>query len=145
MSFRSAQASDLAAIMAIESSAHFHPWPPSVVTRYLAKTNTTWVLEEQGKVVAYAVNTLIVGEAELLMIAVLPSQQGRGYGRKLMNALQAWLEQQQAQRWFLDVRESNSKAIALYESLGFCQVGVRPNYYPTAKGSEDALLYAVEF
>lgn len=141
---RQATESDIDAIMAIERSAHFHPWPESVLRRYVVKPDTVWVLEQASTVVAYAVNTLVAGEAELLMIAVHPSQQGLGLGRKLMDFLLATLEQSGAQQWFLDVRESNSKAIALYESMGFCQAGRRSRYYPTATGHEDALLYCLE-
>ena len=134
---------DLPTILEIEQAAHFHPWPESVLRRYLSKENTCWVLEDKQKIVAYAVNTLIVGEAELLMIAVAPKQQGRGYGRQLMTAIYQYLQSQQAEQWFLDVRESNEKAINLYESMGFSQAGVRTNYYTSAKGDEDALLYAL--
>lgn len=143
MTARFASIDDLPAILAIEQAAHFHPWSESVLRRYLNKENTTWVLEEDRTIVAYAVNTLIAGEAELLMIAVAPTQQGRGFGRKLMAAIHQFLQQQQAEQWFLDVRESNSKAIGLYESMGFAHAGVRANYYPSASGHEDALLYAL--
>lgn len=143
MNTRFATLDDLPTILEIEQAAHFHPWPESVLRRYLSKENTCWVLEDKQKIVAYAVNTLIVGEAELLMIAVAPKQQGRGYGRQLMTAIYQYLQSQQAEQWFLDVRESNEKAINLYESMGFSQAGVRTNYYPSAKGDEDALLYAL--
>lgn len=144
-SIRPASAADFAAISAIDHSAHSHPWPASVLKRYVEKPHCTWVLEQDGQVLAFAVNTLIADEAELLTIAVSPKQQGQGYGRELMNFLQQHLAAQGAQNWYLDVRESNHKAIALYESMGFCQAGVRPNYYPSAQGGEDALLYALAF
>lgn len=142
---RLATDNDLAAIMAIESAAHFRPWPESVMRGYLKRANCVWVLEEGQQIVAYAVNTLIAGEGELLMIAVAPAEQGKGYGRKLMQQLEAYLEEKNAEQWFLDVRASNFKAINLYESLGFNQAGRRPNYYPTERGSEDALLYCYHF
>lgn len=141
---RPAAEQDVPAIMAIEKAAHFHPWPESVLRRYLARPGSVQVLEQQGRVLAYAVNTLVAGEAELLMIAVAPTEQGRGYGRMLMEHLQQQLEEQQAEQWFLDVRASNAAAIGLYESLGFCQAGCRPGYYPTASGTEDALLYCMD-
>lgn len=144
MKVRSASIADFDAIMDIERSAHFHPWPDSVVKRYLEKPDTAFVIEEHEQVSGYAVITLIAGEAELLMVAVHPSFQGKGAGRMLMDFLLDFLVQEGAEQWFLDVRESNQKAIALYESMGFCQAGVRPNYYPTAQGKEDALLYCLD-
>ncbi len=144
MPIRQASAEDIGAIMAIERSAHFHPWPEAVIRRYVSKPETVWVLEEQGAVIAWAANTLIAGEAELLMIAVDPQRQGKGAGRQLMNFLQAHLQARHAEQWFLDVRESNDRAVALYESMGFCEAGRRTDYYPTASGHEDALLYCLE-
>lgn len=141
---RPADNADFDAVMAIESRAHFHPWPESVLRRYLNKPGSCWVLEDEGRINAYAVITLIAGEAELLMVAVAPDQQGKGYGRAMMDFLLNYLQEQGAEQWFLDVRESNHKAIALYESMGFCQAGCRPGYYPTAQGSEDALLYCLD-
>lgn len=143
MSARFANMDDFYAILAIEKVAHFHPWPESVLRHYLSKTHCVWVLENEQRVVAYAVNTLIAGDAELLMIAVSPQAQGRGYGRQLMNAIHQYLQEQQAEQWFLDVRASNDSAINLYESMGFAQVGARANYYPSPDGHEDALLYAL--
>lgn len=141
MNARFANLKDLPAVLAIEQAAHFHPWSESILRRYLSKDRTAWVLEDQQEVVAYAVNTLVAGEAELLMIAVSPTKQGQGFGRQLMTAMHRYLQSQQAEQWFLDVRESNHKAINLYESMGFAHAGVRTNYYPTAQGYEDALLY----
>lgn len=142
---RNACEQDLAAIMAIEKQAHSHPWAESVMRNYLQRKNCAWALEQDGKIVAYAINTLIAGEGELLTIAVNPAHQGQGYGRKLLQELHDYLAENQAEQWFLDVRVSNFKAIKLYESIGFNQAGRRPNYYPSARGSEDALLYCLNF
>ncbi len=144
MEFRAAGPEDLAAVMSIERRAHFHPWSESVIRRYLQKPGSAWVAQKEGTVVGWAVITLSAGEAELLMIAVDPNSQGQGIGRALMNFLLAYLTGQHAEQWFLDVRESNAAAIHLYESMGFCLAGNRPNYYPTADGHEDALLYCLD-
>ena len=88
ISIRPAAAADFTAISAIDHSAHSHPWPSSVLKRYVEKPHCTWVLEVDGQVLAFAVNTLVADEAELLTIAVSPKQQGLGYGRELMNFLQ---------------------------------------------------------
>jgi len=144
MQVRSASPQDFEAIMAIEQSAHFHPWPESVLRRYLEKPDCTFVIEDSRRILGYAVITLIAGEAELLMVAVDPACQGKGAGRTLMDYLHFFLTQKGAEQWFLDVRESNHKAISLYESMGFCQAGVRSGYYPTANGKEDALLYCLD-
>lgn len=146
MKMRNASEQDLAAIMAIEHQAHASPWPESIMRNYLQRPNSAWLLQnEQGDVLAYAVNTLVAGEAELLTIAVDPRLQGQGYGYQLLQQLHDYLAEHQAEQWFLDVRVSNFKAIKLYESFGFNQAGRRPNYYPSKTGREDALLYCFNF
>lgn len=142
---RSASEDDFDAVMALETQAHYRPWPASIMHSYFKRNNCVWVLEHNQIIVAYAVNTLIAGEAELLTIGVDPAQQGKGYGRELLQQLHDYLQEQHAEQWFLEVRVSNRKAIGLYESFGFNQAGRRPNYYPTERGSEDALLYCFNF
>lgn len=146
---RLATEQDLPAIMAIETRAHLSAWPEAIMRGYLKRQNCVWVLEaeQQGapQIVAYAVNTLIAGEAELLMIAVAPEQQRRGYGRKLLSKLEEMLLEQGAEQWFLDVRASNFKARNLYEDLGFNMAGRRRNYYPAEHGREDAMIYCMSF
>ena len=70
---------------------------------------------------------------------------GQGLGKQFLaeaiSALPCSVEQ-----LFLEVRDGNHAAVALYESAGFNQVGVRPNYYkvPGQTRKDDALLYAME-
>jgi len=49
-----------------------------------------------------------------------------------------------AQRVFLEVRPSNTPALALYHREGFNEIGRRPRYYPAAQGREDAVVMAIE-
>lgn len=60
--------------------------------------------------------------------------------RRLMD-LARW---HRAERIFLEVRPSNPRAIQLYHSLGFNEIGRRPNYYPATRGREDAIVMALE-
>ncbi|WP_221801775.1 ribosomal protein S18-alanine N-acetyltransferase [Oceanobacter mangrovi] len=144
LQFRPAGLDDLDAIMAIEQASHFHPWSRSVMERYLGKAGASWKLLDGQQLLGFAVCPQIVGEAELMDIAIDPAQQGKGHGQWLLQQLLQQVMDDGCERMFLDVRESNAPAIAVYEKLGFCQVGVRPNYYPTATGKEDALLYCQE-
>ena len=54
-------------------------------------------------------------------------------------------EEDQADRAWLEVRESNSNAFGLYESIGFNEVDRRINYYPTKSGKEDAIIMSYIF
>ena len=86
---------------------------------------------------------VVLDEATLFNIAVDPAWQRRGFGRQLLTHLIGELEQRDVLTLWLEVRASNVAAIALYESLGFNEVTVRRNYYPTTDGREDAIIMAL--
>ena len=86
----------------------------------------------------------MLDEATLFNIAIDPQKQGLGLGRQLLNELITQLRQKGILTLWLEVRESNKKAQALYDSLGFNQVDIRKNYYPTPDGKrENAVVMAV--
>lgn len=134
---------DLVEILKIEQRSHPHPWSQQNFESSL-KSHSAWGLLVEDRLSAYAIVSFVAGESELLLFVVDKSLQGQGWGARFLDAV---IEQvkKRAQALFLEVRASNIPAIALYESLGFSQVGERPNYYPSAKGREDALIYALEF
>lgn len=132
----------LDAICALEISAHSHPWSRSLLESGLSRYQC-WGIQADGEWIGFAIVSLVVGEAELLDFVVSPKHQGQGIG----TAFIAWLTErvaQDAERFYLEVRASNASAIALYQTAGFVEVGVRPNYYPAHKGREDAILMAME-
>ena len=126
----------------LETAAHSHPMPKATLQGNLGRYHCVG-LRAGERWLAFALVSVVVGEAELLDIVVDPAEQGRGVGRLLLEAVLDEL-QGQAERMFLEVRESNDSAIGLYSALGFVEVGVRHGYYPAAKGREDALLMALE-
>ncbi|MBE0482481.1 MAG: ribosomal protein S18-alanine N-acetyltransferase [Bacterioplanes sp.] len=142
MMIRIATELDLNVLMCIEQAAHSHPWTPSILLPYINKKCVhVGLVNEQ--IVGFAVLRVVADEAELLNIAIAPEQQGQGYGAMLLIAV-LHVAQGKASQCYLEVRESNQAAIALYERYDFVQVGMRPRYYPTDSGYEDALLYARE-
>jgi ribosomal-protein-alanine N-acetyltransferase len=133
---------DLDEIVPIEAKAHACPWTPGIFSDCIVSGYNCWVLEEHGSVIAYGILQIAVGEAHLLNITVAPRRQGEGLGRRLMNDL-IDVARGKADTLFLEVRPSNSTAVALYLSLGFNEIGLRKNYYPAPGGREDALMMAL--
>jgi len=133
---------DADAVLAIESAAHSHPWNAARVQTALEKYQGVGLLLN-GELVGFAFVMSVVGEAELFDFVVDPKCQGRGFGYAFIEWLVDYVAQDN-QRFFLEVRVSNKAAIAVYENVGFCEVGVRANYYPAKNGREDALLMAME-
>lgn len=143
-SIREGVPSDLPTLMEVESLAHAYPWSEKVMLRYLNKRDSVWVLEVKGVHVAHAVISSVLDEAELLMASVSPESQRQGYGRMLLAHIIDMLVEREFVTFFLEVRESNAPAIALYKSLGFEEIGRRVGYYPQPSGREDALIFSLD-
>jgi [ribosomal protein S18]-alanine N-acetyltransferase len=79
-------------------------------------------------------------EAEVLTIAVSPTQRGRGFGRMLMEEALRRLYRERVAACFLEVDRGNVAALALYRSLGFLDVGQRKGYYRPPDGSDGTAL-----
>ncbi|MDZ7922628.1 MAG: ribosomal protein S18-alanine N-acetyltransferase [Marinagarivorans sp.] len=135
---------DLPALLEIEKRSHFTPWNESHFKGSLTNAHHVVGLTQNDQLIAYAVISLVAGEAELLLFVIDEKYQGKGIGRLFLEALVDIL-QNQASALFLEVRAGNIAAINLYEAVGFNQVGERPNYYSTPLGREDALVFAMDW
>ncbi|MCK5720609.1 MAG: ribosomal protein S18-alanine N-acetyltransferase [Thiomargarita sp.] len=145
LAIRSMQISDLDKIVAIETQIYTFPWNKQVFTDCLNAKYIAKVLEKGEYLVAYALMSIVLDEANILNICVSPTQQGNGYGEKVLNYLLDLAEINLIQTIFLEVRASNKIAINLYKKLGFNQVGIRKNYYRNSYNlREDALIFTVK-
>lgn len=135
---------DLDAVMEIEQRAYPFPWTRGVFQECLRADYPTWVVHRQGRIIGYGMLSIAADEAHLLNVCAAPEEQGRGYGRRLVHALLQMAQRRGAQRVFLEVRPSNTAALALYHTEGFNEIGRRPRYYPANSGREDAIVMAKE-
>jgi [ribosomal protein S18]-alanine N-acetyltransferase len=142
--YRPMSASDLDAIMAIERRAYPYPWTKEIFRDCLKVGYHCWLAQENSAILGYGIMTVAVGEAQILNLCVHPDQQQRGLGRGLLKFLLAKARLHGAVSVFLEVRPSNKAACALYQQLGFNEVGLRRHYYPNGKNREDALIMALE-
>lgn len=132
---------DVSDVLAIERAVQSHPWTEQQISDAVSSYQCT-VMLAQHKVVGFCIIQQVLDEASLLLIAIEPSHQGQGLGKQLLNESLQRLSPQPLQI-FLEVRQSNQPAIALYESLYFHQIDVRKNYYPSHDGlREDAVIMA---
>lgn len=86
---------------------------------------------------------MAVGEAHILNISVDQNEQGQGIGRRMLEHL-IDSARGKAETIFLEVRPTNVGAIALYQNIGFNEIGIRKAYYPALNGREDAIMLALE-
>ncbi len=120
------------------------PWSEKSVASELDNKWALWlVAREDETVVGYIGSQTAVDETDVMNVAVHPNYRRRGIAEALIVELVAELKQRGSHALMLEVRSSNAPAIALYEKLGFQQVGCRKNYYRNPK--EDALILRKEW
>lgn len=124
----------------IERAANTFPWAESMIRKEPNNIATNFVLLVDDTLVGYCYGQLVAGEATLLNIAVDPNQQGKGYGKALLEGFIDILQQRNAEDIWLEVRASNVRAYKLYEAAGFNEINRREGYYPSENGREDALI-----
>ena len=128
----------------LEKQCFSDPWSEKSVASELENPLSLWLVALEGDTVAgYVGSQTVMGETDMMNVAVSPAYRRRGIARELIQALLRELACQGSHRLTLEVRASNAPARALYESLGFAQVGRRPNYYRNPK--EDALILGKEW
>jgi ribosomal-protein-alanine N-acetyltransferase len=136
---RPARASDVDALVTIERAAFPDPWDARSFRSVInAPAGRVTVAERAGDVVGYAVVLLAADEAELANLAVAAEARGQGVGRRLLHAVRSAAAAEGAEVMYLEVRESNAPARALYDGAGFTVIGRRRRYYRAP--DEDALL-----
>ena len=130
-------------IAEMEKLCFSDPWSEKSVASELNNRLSLWLVALDGDTVAgYVGSQSVLDEADMMNIAVHPDYRRQGIGRDLVLALAEALQKKGIRGLMLEVRQSNAPAIALYEQLGFQQVGLRPNYYRNPK--ENALILRKE-
>lgn len=128
----------------LEKQCFSAPWSEQSIITELTNPLSLWIVAVEGeKVVGYVGSQSVMGEADMMNLAVLPQYRRKGIGTKLVCLLIAMLKEKNVHSLTLEVRASNESAISLYKMLGFNQVGRRPNYYSAPK--EDALILRKEW
>ena len=132
---RRAIAGDLDAIMRLETATFASDaWSPAVMRAELAGRHGYYLVAEDAdsnELDGYAglLAPARSGQADIQTIAVAEHARRRGLGRALMVALLEEARRREAGEVFLEVRADNPNAEALYVSLGFERIAVRPAYY----------------
>ena len=123
----------------LEKLCFSDPWSEKSVASELDNKLAWWLVATDGdRVAGYVGSQTVMGETDMMNIAVHPDYRRRGLAEALVNALVEDLKKQESHCLTLEVRASNEAAQKLYEKLGFAQVGLRKNYYRNPK--EDALI-----
>ena len=118
------------AVAAIEAECFSHPWSKKSLEESLEKENSLFLVAvEDEKVIGYVGMEVIVDEGYIFNVAVSADYRRRGVGYALVRELVTYSMKNSLCFITLEVRESNSAAIALYSKFGFIKAGERKNYY----------------
>ena len=141
---RRMQLADLPDVLRNERLGYTHPWTEGIFRDCLRNGQECWLLMSSNLNVGHGILSIAAGESHLLNVCVHPDFQGHGFGRILVEHVLERARAGKASTIFLEVRPSNVAACELYDKLGFNEVGIRENYYPSKVGREDALVLAKE-
>ena len=144
MKYVKMEACHVAQIAALEKACFSDPWSEKSITSELTNPLSCWVVAlDDQRVVGYVGAQSVLGWADMMNLAVDATYRRCGIAEELVAQLVDYLKTSDVTCLTLEVRVSNQPAIALYNKLGFAQVGRRPKYYHNPK--EDALILRKEW
>ena len=130
-------------IAELEKLCFHDPWSEKSIASELDNRLSVWLVAlDEDKVVGYVGSQTVIDETDMMNIAVHPDYRNRGVATALIVELTQQLRMRGSKGLMLEVRESNSAAISLYDKHGFLQVGCRRNYYRNPR--ENALILRKE-
>jgi [ribosomal protein S18]-alanine N-acetyltransferase len=133
LSFSTMRPEDLDAVMEIERQSFPEPWTAGLFLHELkvpfSKTVLARTVNGSNPLVGYVCRWLVGDEVHILNLAVHPQWRKQGIGRSLVELVVRDADEHGAGTVTLEVRRENVGAIALYQSFGFTERGVRRNYY----------------
>lgn len=134
----------VADVAKLEQLCFSAPWSERSITSELTNPLSLWIVAvDEDRLIGYVGSQSVMGEADMMNLAVCPEYRRKGIGRKLVEKLIVALKEKEVSCLLLEVRSENIAAIELYLQLGFVQVGRRPNYY--TKPKDDALILRKEW
>jgi ribosomal-protein-alanine N-acetyltransferase len=131
---------DIDQILEIEHASFTLPWSRDAFYNEMHhnKFAVYIVIEVEGKIIGYCGAWIVIDEAHITNVAILPEYRGRKLGEALMEKMISVARSMGARSMTLEVRVTNNIAQSLYRKLGFQKGGIRKNYY--SDNQEDALI-----
>jgi ribosomal-protein-alanine N-acetyltransferase len=142
ISIRNMLPDDLLRVSDIERRSYGYPWSHGVFRDCLLAGYNCVIIEQEGRLVGYGILSIAAGEAHILNLCIDPAYRSLGLGEKLLNELMSRARLAEVDQVFLEVRPSNTTAIALYKKKGFHKIADRKAYYQAEEGREDAIVLA---
>lgn len=125
-------------VLEIERESNPYPWTARNFSDCIEKGYYSMVLEDNERLVGFAIMAISSEESHLLNIGVNKDFRGSGFGEQILKKMIIAAEVMGSKKIILEVRVSNKIAYRLYEKLGFHEIGERKKYYRLPEGREDA-------
>lgn len=145
MIIRAAEQMDIDAIVRVENACFSTPWSIDAIKHEICENKLADFMiacDEENNIIGYIGIWTLLDECQINKIAVMPDKRKIGIGKTILNHVIELTRDMGVKSWYLEVRESNTAAQALYRSAGFSSVGTRKNYY--INPVEDAVLMSLE-
>jgi [ribosomal protein S18]-alanine N-acetyltransferase len=140
LSFRTMRENDLDAVYEIEVASFSEPWTKELFAMELQ--HNAYVAEQDSRVAGYICTWCVLDECTITNIAVKPDLKRQGIAKFMFENLYENMDKQDIRFYYLEVRASNTPALALYEKLGYAHVGLRKGYYHNP--IEDAIVMTLD-
>lgn len=141
LAFRRMRHAHVSDVARIEHQTFRPGWPFTAFHTLIDEGYDCWIVDSGKRIEGYGIVQVQADIAHILNFCVQKESRGKGWGRWLLDRMLS-MASRRARFAMLEVRKSNYIAINLYRSLGFEEHSVRPDYYPTQEGTEDALVLA---
>jgi [ribosomal protein S18]-alanine N-acetyltransferase len=138
--FRYMREEDIDQVLEVEHASFTTPWSREAFYNEIHnnKFAVYIVLEEEDQIIGYCGTWVVIDEAHVTNVAIMPGYRGKKLGEALMTKLMSVARELGARSMTLEVRVTNHVAQSLYRKLGFQNGGIRKNYY--SDNQEDALV-----
>lgn len=140
ITIRKMEIADVDQVMEVERVSFTTPWTTDIFYQEIVDNQYAYyyVIEWNGRIVGYVGTWVVLEDAQVTNIAIMPELRGNKLGEKLFQYMLLQIKQIGATRLSLEVRESNIPAQKLYRKFGLVPGGIRKNYY--TDNQEDAIV-----
>ncbi|HLS60026.1 MAG TPA: ribosomal protein S18-alanine N-acetyltransferase [Virgibacillus sp.] len=131
---------DIDEVMEVEKASFTEPWPKEIFAQEVLKNDYAYyfIAQLNNKVIGYAGMWVVIDDAQITNIAIIPQYRGLKIGEKLFEYVCQQAMKMSVKRLSLEVRVSNVIAQGMYRKFGFVPGGIRKNYY--TDNQEDAIV-----
>ncbi len=134
---------DISQLVAIETATQISPWSKELFEQCFQMAGDGWGIESiEGNIIGFILIVTQAKECHILNFCVDIPYQHQGYGQQLLLHTLTEIQQQDVTIAYLEVRRTNTPAMALYQKTGFKKIGERKKYYLSTQGHEDAWVFA---